>query len=1208
MSTHGGRANELGSLHRSGFAALLAAYGLRGLPLPFLPDDGTGPLVASLQFETEDAVDDIRCNLTDGSYIVFQAKRSCGVDKNLTATVDQWVAQLCTLGPSDKVGLVVRNAKGSVKHLKEALDNFRSALPRKPTIEMGRAISAVRSRIPTTVTQEDGDRLIRSAFCVEASTEAPGDSHFDNAVALLDSVIVAHGFGGAAVRILQGNFQRGSASGIGSNVDDWLDWLEADGLTTLSNPLGPPGPRHSAERDCLREYRQSWKDQADKLHYSLLADDLPILEMEGLARTYKVVIPGRKGKEEKKFLLSACRRWRRLLLIGLPGSGKSTAARQIAADWARHNDAPIPIFVPLKRVAESISDPTDVTLDLLISTGIAGSEVSVQPLLQEILMRHAKQGDVLLLLDGLDECRSLSGVISNGIESLLRKLHASTSVIVTSRDSSAPAARKLKLPEVRLCEPDHLERNMDSLLAAIAEVRVYPAERAEWLLEKRANIDESRVKNSDIWAVPLLATMLTLLTASRDDAILPSGRAAILHSVVEDSVRKWELKRLDIQPPGGWNTALRTQHLIDGFGVIGHTINSVEPVTSRQVETALKQMLSERWRCSVGEVEALSPDIRWFWDEHVGVFVEADRGRRIEARSRQFTEIAEAMWVAQQCADDKILWIARALCDEEMREAMILASGLSSEIAEMLMDESMAQEELEIRGRGFLWLLQSLIDEPSLATDRLSQLTTSICEIYSAGYSPLRQGVVKAGSGKLGSVSEIRSNVTGRQLEVDGFGWVQLVSLARVGIPGPERNFRDRCFGGLELDSHRRNILGALTALTDAKFDQMPLNDLQVAAVKRLLGQPLEMPADDIFQISRRSISLGSDRERLLSGHLEVGILALPHLQSLGEDVLPHLKILSGRSPISQYNRFSKPLMAAGIDMSPSWVKALANLSERFGEDDLWSGILLPLSRIAPEGQLIDSHASKDRRWRMPDLTALLDAIEVSEVGIGDYRTAVTEDSGRLLEWLTVIAETYHLDLAECASQAFRVLGETEDVRRYEYDFLFSPMGDVRTRPSAVHIDLLRKLISYLEAASSDWLASVCYVVLVVLGDARAVRGLRAVMRAEKPNRRTWATIAWCASSPNSQDAAAAAFSYEDPAVREGAVLFARMAGGEDGPLCGVLRCAAEDSDGSIRWSATKDEDLSLRASFWSCSDCSHRNDMELLDCCQCLTGTRLFG
>jgi len=61
--SRGGRANEAGSLYRSGVAAYLAAHGLVGRRVEAGgdPEDGSAPV--TLSFETGDAVDDIRCRL-----------------------------------------------------------------------------------------------------------------------------------------------------------------------------------------------------------------------------------------------------------------------------------------------------------------------------------------------------------------------------------------------------------------------------------------------------------------------------------------------------------------------------------------------------------------------------------------------------------------------------------------------------------------------------------------------------------------------------------------------------------------------------------------------------------------------------------------------------------------------------------------------------------------------------------------------------------------------------------------------------------------------------------------------------------------------------------------------------------------------------------------------------------------------------------------
>jgi hypothetical protein len=111
----GGRANEAGSLHRSGVAAYLAAHGMagRGVEAAGYPADGPAPV--ALAFETAEAVDDLRCVLTDGTTLDLQAKRASGADGHLASTVAQWAAHAGQLGPADKIGLDTAEPKGRLR-------------------------------------------------------------------------------------------------------------------------------------------------------------------------------------------------------------------------------------------------------------------------------------------------------------------------------------------------------------------------------------------------------------------------------------------------------------------------------------------------------------------------------------------------------------------------------------------------------------------------------------------------------------------------------------------------------------------------------------------------------------------------------------------------------------------------------------------------------------------------------------------------------------------------------------------------------------------------------------------------------------------------------------------------------------------------------------------------------------------------------------
>lgn len=78
--SRGGQANEAGSLHRSGVAAYLAAHGLVGRAVEAVGYSAGDPAPVMLAFETEQAVDDIRCSLADGTALKRRvpANLDCG--------------------------------------------------------------------------------------------------------------------------------------------------------------------------------------------------------------------------------------------------------------------------------------------------------------------------------------------------------------------------------------------------------------------------------------------------------------------------------------------------------------------------------------------------------------------------------------------------------------------------------------------------------------------------------------------------------------------------------------------------------------------------------------------------------------------------------------------------------------------------------------------------------------------------------------------------------------------------------------------------------------------------------------------------------------------------------------------------------------------------------------------------------------------------
>ncbi len=222
----------------------------------------------------------------------------------------------------------------------------------------------MQSRFPPGTSRSAGERVLDTALVMAVATETERDSDFRYAASLLDGALVPAGSGSAAIRALQRAFQEQAASGVGSGMDEWLQILAAAGLEVYPDADGPAGARRRAELDAAAAaHRRRLAERDGLLEYALLADDLPPLRYEQLAESFQVSVMHESGTRSEAEFLAVARRWPRMLLTGLPGTGKSTALRQLAARWAANQQAPVPILVPLLEVAQRRPrTASDVTL------------------------------------------------------------------------------------------------------------------------------------------------------------------------------------------------------------------------------------------------------------------------------------------------------------------------------------------------------------------------------------------------------------------------------------------------------------------------------------------------------------------------------------------------------------------------------------------------------------------------------------------------------------------------------------------------------------------------------------------------------------------------------------------------------------------------------------------------------------------------------
>jgi len=1184
VASAGGRGNEAGSVYRAGVAAYLAAHGLagRGVEAAGYPESGPAPV--RLSFETGEAVDDIRCELADGTVLRLQAKRVCGDDRHLIATVAQWAGQVRDLRPGDMVGLATAEPRGSVKDLGEALERRRRSVPGPHTPGEEKALTLVRKRLPAGTSGEVADRVLTAAFVMTVTASSSREEGFRSAASILDGTIVAPGSGSSAVNALQGAFWKQARAGTGSDLDDWLQVLAEAKLPVFADAEGPAGARRRAELDAVAAHRARLASRDGVLEYSLLADDLPPMIYEPLAESLRASVPI-GGGSDTPFLFLA-RRWPRMLLTGLPGMGKSTALAQVAARWAADPSAPIPLIVPLREIARrNPRSGAEITLAVLIEAATAGIPDLEQKALRRALQQAVASGDAILLLDGLDECRDRRGVVADGLATVVRDLPSDTGVVLATRDSALPAAGKLNMPEARLTEPIGLAPVLARLLRHAAQ-RLPAADRDQWVRQREQRLDEVRNGHTDLFGIPLFAILLTLLLAQPERRTMPRGRAQLLTAAVRDTVQQWEVKRLSEDPVRPHASA---DQILDGFAAISHAyISRPGECNVRLVNRLVEAMLKERWGLASGEARERAREVTWFWDEHVGVFTASAEGDEIQARSRVFAEIGEAMWAESGNPEDLQAWITSALDDDDYREQVVLACGLSNDIANEVIGAAGRTASPAARTRSLLWTADAATEGAQPSTEALTFLMKELASAAS----------------QVGAGESAPAESGGRRRRGSRPGWRFVFRLAMLPLPVTLRPQREELINTLTVGDYEQVLAAALAALADAKADSSQmLKPGQVISVRALLVRPLPERARSSAGSSAQSGGYQVSGKGILPGHQEAAQEAVRYAAQLGKEAADDIYRITYHGGFRDYERVSSRLSSLGFE-SPEETSPGFRIAEMFAGvagigdvRDIWPKFLTVASSLTPQRSL-----SNSEKWRYPSVAALANALLAEEGTIVGVNYACEREQLALRNCMIAASHAADLDIPGISAEAALALEAWPSGKRDVADLIFAPPF---TQPviDATRLDS-KDTGTLIEAlgAGSDWLANIACTFLLNSHDPQV--GERAARRVREvaANRRAGAVIVAIANDQNPAEAASRFLAASDPPVRVGAAAATRMLARAEaaGSWNVLLTRALADDDQTVRLAAGADPASAGQESYWSCDECGHANKIDASRCGSC--------
>ncbi|QDU65904.1 SUMF1/EgtB/PvdO family nonheme iron enzyme [Engelhardtia mirabilis] len=279
----------------------------------------------------------------------------------------------------------------------------------------------------------------------------------------------------------------------------------------------------------------------------------------------------------------------RWILLGDPGSGKSTLCRRLSCELARDEAGPLPVFASLNRLAAT--DNRRDVFDLVAADATRTSAESPAELAAD-LRERAREGLVWILLDGLDEVNEADAPRVPEILAALAADFGDCPIVVTSRRTAYAGP-----PEASFVAADLLP--LDA-----------PAQRqllANWIGEGAAASAWERIQRSprmvELAANPFLLTLIAKL--EDEDTPLPPTRGALYDQAVKLLLRRgFGVERREMNSPQAAAAVLAPLSLeLQRAGGESWTEDQVYQALSLAAEgsPAVRRALRQDWGDKTGE-------------------------------------------------------------------------------------------------------------------------------------------------------------------------------------------------------------------------------------------------------------------------------------------------------------------------------------------------------------------------------------------------------------------------------------------------------------------------------------------------------------------------------------------------------------------------------------------------------------------------------
>lgn len=232
---------------------------------------------------------------------------------------------------------------------------------------------------------------------------------------------------------------------------------------------------------------------------------------------------------EKRILgVEAVKHYPKLMVLGKPGSGKTTFLKYLAIRCGSGDllDNFIPIFITIRDFAEAKNQPScfEFITQVLSNSSITDSQVN----------QVIQQGKALILLDGLDEIREEdTNRIIKEIQEFSDQYY--TNKFVMTCRIAAHQYMFERFTEVEVA--DFNDKQIKTFSTKWFRVKKSNSDMAERFMEQLQSILPIR----ELATNPLLLTLLLL--EFEDSGDFPTGRAELYKRGIATLLRKWDAKR-----------------------------------------------------------------------------------------------------------------------------------------------------------------------------------------------------------------------------------------------------------------------------------------------------------------------------------------------------------------------------------------------------------------------------------------------------------------------------------------------------------------------------------------------------------------------------------------------------------------------------------------------------------------------------------------